>query len=251
MPARSPTSPAARALLVAALAATVLAGAATATPWRFALPDRLFPTGEAEATTPPPAPAPTGAPEAQSTPDALTVVAVVLAVAGALLILALLVLLARRVMTARAAPAEEETDDLPAGDAVAAGDAPAIPLADLQDAVQRALRHVDDAATPHDAVVAAWVALEDAAADHGTTRDPAETPTEFTGRLLAATPAPPASVAELRALYAEARFTRRPVAPAQVDRARHALHDVARSLDDAPAPTSPAAGPPPRDEDAR
>ena len=239
MAARSPTSPAVRALLVAVLAATVLIGAATATPWRFTLPDRVLPTGEAEAPPPPPAPAASGTPEAQGTPDAITVVAVALAVAGALLILALLVLLARRVMTALAAPPDDEDDALPAGDAVVAGDAPAIPLADLQDAVQRALRHVDDAATPHDAVVAAWVALEDAAADHGTTRDRADTPTEFTARLLAATPAPPASVAELRGLYAEARFTRRPVATAQVDRARDALLTVARSLDDTPAPTPP------------
>lgn len=244
MAARSPrtTSPATRALLVAVLVALVLLGAATATPWQLSLPEAVLPASPTDDPEPVRTPGPVGALEEQPTPDAFTVIAVVLAVAGALVILALLVLLGRRALARLAAPTEESGDTVPVGAGLAAETTAAIPLADLQDAVRRALRHVDDAASPHDAVVAAWVALEDAADTHGTTRDPAETPTEFTSRLLAATPAPAASVAQLRALYAEARFTRRPVAPDQVTRARDALRTVARALDAAAPPAPPTGG---------
>ncbi|GAA1735811.1 hypothetical protein GCM10009809_33750 [Isoptericola hypogeus] len=223
-----------RGLLVLLLAGLVVVGSATATPWRVSVPDVVLPDAATDLPVREEAPLPSsGAVPEQGTPETLTVVAIVLAVAGALLIVLLVVLLARRYLASLAAPAEEDGDDPPAPGGVAPGAAPAIALTDLQDAVQQALRRVDGAATPHDAVVAAWVSLEDAAATRGTARDPAETPTEFATRLLADTPAPAARVRELRALYAEARFTRRPVGPGQVARARDALRDVARALDDA------------------
>src|SRR5690606_38017162 len=114
--------------------------------------------------------------------EALTVIVVVLALLGALLILTLLYLLARRAL-AELRDTPEDDDDIP--DAVTPGAAaPALAVPERQDAVQLALARVDAAATPHDAVVAAWVALEDAAAEHGHRRAPAQTPTEFTGELL-------------------------------------------------------------------
>jgi hypothetical protein len=59
---------------------------------------------------------------------------------------------------------------------------------------------------PADAVQRAWLSLEDAAADQGTRRRPEQTPTEFTGSLLAAHEVDPAALAVLRGRYQRARF---------------------------------------------
>ncbi|KAA2263270.1 DUF4129 domain-containing protein [Solihabitans fulvus] len=66
--------------------------------------------------------------------------------------------------------------------------------------------HARAGGPPSDAVVAAWLLLEDAAADSGTRRQPHETPTEFTAALLAAHTVDQAALAALLDLYARARF---------------------------------------------
>jgi len=101
----------------------------------------------------------------------------------------------------------------------------------LADAVEEALRRLDEVREPRDAVVAAWVELENAAARHGWERDPAQTPTEFTAHLLAVSPAPPSDTATLRRLYQQARFAEQPVTTGQVGQARTALESIARELE--------------------
>ncbi|MGI8457883.1 MAG: DUF4129 domain-containing protein [Propionibacteriaceae bacterium] len=59
---------------------------------------------------------------------------------------------------------------------------------------------------PTDAIVAAWLALEEAAAASGVTRPPASTPTEFTTAVLGQTGAPVEPVQTLLHLYLHARF---------------------------------------------
>lgn len=59
---------------------------------------------------------------------------------------------------------------------------------------------------PQDAVIAAWVALEEAAGRSGVTRDPAATPTEFTVEVLDRTPADREATRRLLGLYLRARF---------------------------------------------
>lgn len=61
---------------------------------------------------------------------------------------------------------------------------------------------------PGDAVCEAWLALEEAAAGCGTARRPDQTPTEFTGAVLAEHDVDPAALATLRGLYQRARFAR-------------------------------------------
>jgi len=228
-------------LAATALALLVVLGAATATPWRFRLP--RFAVPEPAATAPAPAQRPGEIlPGDQPPPsyDVVTWIVVALSVAGAVLVAVLLWLLARRFVRSLAAPEDDDGDDLTPGHATTATVAE-LPLPELQDAVATALARIDGAATPHDAVVAAWVALEDAAAEHGTRRDPAQTPTEFTARLLTGhrddgrtVPAP--DVDTLRRLYQHARFTDRPVHPDDVDAARAALSHIARALDPARHP---------------
>ncbi|MFF2623985.1 DUF4129 domain-containing protein [Oerskovia jenensis] len=117
-------------------------------------------------------------------------------------------------------------------DLVATGAGVTLPSLTAQlPALRRGVKHarhlLDTAATPRDAVTAAWIALEDAAADTGHRRHPAQTPTEFTTTVLDATPADPDAVTTLLKLYQRARFTTRPLTPQDVDTARDCLERLA------------------------
>lgn len=230
-----------RALAALALVALVVLGAATATPWRVRPPEALL---EAVPGPAAPAPAPTLSPAATPEPPAApgsTDLGLVALLAVLLVLAVVLALVGRRILsTLRDAEPRHDPDTVEVGASVAEATAPAVSVDELQDAVTRALRRLDQAATPHDAVVAAWVSLEEAAARHGTARDPAQTPTEFTVELLHDTPAPPDPVATLRRLYHHARFTDRPVARDEVAAAREALVHIASALDD--HATAPRAG---------
>ncbi len=98
--------------------------------------------------------------------------------------------------------------------------------AGVADAVQALARDLP----PGDAVVAAWVALEQSAERSGVVRDRAQTPTEFTLELLDETRADPAASRTLLDLYLVARFSEHPVTAEHVSRARAALHEISRGL---------------------
>jgi hypothetical protein len=66
----------------------------------------------------------------------------------------------------------------PSGPMVIADDEPELPV--LRRGALEAQRHLVEIGRPIDAVVAAWLALEEAAASSGVRRSPAQTPTEFT-----------------------------------------------------------------------
>ncbi|MEO6087325.1 MAG: DUF4129 domain-containing protein [Umezawaea sp.] len=88
------------------------------------------------------------------------------------------------------------------------------------------------AGPPSDAVVAAWLSLEDAAASSGAPRQDHQTPTEFTGALLARYEVDTEAASTLRGLYQRARFG----VPGQVtardaDAAAEALERVVACLD--------------------
>jgi hypothetical protein len=222
------------------LTALVLAGAAAATPWDLRLPTLGLDLRLDEAPTPtvgappPPEPFPTDPPETGQT---LVTVLIALAVLAALL---LLWWAGRRILAALrdAPPPPHDPDQLDPGRDLGATQ-PALPTAELADAVTRALRHLDQATTPTDGVIAAWVALEEAAATHGTARDPAQTSTEFTTAVLTTTPAPAPELTTLRTLYQRARFTDHPVTDTDVTTARTALTTIARTLDEPPTAAHP------------
>lgn len=232
MPQPTPrTAPRARLALICTLVVVAVLGAATATPWTFSTP--RLPTVEIS-QAPQSQPAPSGTPEAppaqQPDPADNRWVVLVLVTLVGLLIAVLLTLAVRKLLSIRREPTDLDPDNLAAGTTTdTLGDD--IDLPELQDAVTRALRHLEGHARPRDAVVAAWVALEEAAERAGTRRDPAQTPTEFTSTVLAATPAPPDAVTRLRTLYQRARFTDRPIDTTTVAQARTALADIARTLD--------------------
>jgi hypothetical protein len=107
-------------------------------------------------------------------------------------------------------------------------------------AVRRAVRKASDVLTrpvppgqERDAVIRCWLALEDAAAQAGTARLPAQTPSEFTVTLLAEHDADEAATAQLLRLYHRARFGSpgsRPLDQHAVQEARGALARIDASL---------------------
>ena len=85
---------------------------------------------------------------------------------------------------------------------------------------------------PRNAIVACWLQLEDDVARAGLPRRASETSAEFTVRVLASYSLDPAPVADLAALYREARFSEHPMEQADRDRALVALRQIHVSLDD-------------------
>ena len=112
------------------------------------------------------------------------------------------------------------------GEAAFAG--PEVPRAVLEGADQ-GLEALERGA-PRNAIVAAWVALEGAAASAGLPRHPAETSTEYVTRVLRVWDVDPRSLAELAALYREARFSTHPLIEAHRRRAIAALDTIRSDL---------------------
>ncbi|MEV6282418.1 DUF4129 domain-containing protein [Kribbella sp. NPDC051770] len=76
----------------------------------------------------------------------------------------------------------------------------------LAEAVESGLSTVDSG-TATDAVIACWVALEEAAASAGVAREPSETPAEFTVRVLGVGGISEPELLRLAQLYREARYS--------------------------------------------
>ena len=144
---------------------------------------------------------------------------------GALLILAVLVRvltpLVRRLLANRRGEHQEVDTPYGATELLEAG-LPATPA--LEDGVAAATRLIDDERLPPgDAVIAAWVALEEAAARSGVARHSAQTASEFTVQVLDATQADPGATRRLLDLYLAARFSEHVLRSDDVRAARAAL----------------------------
>lgn len=103
-----------------------------------------------------------------------------------------------------------------------------IPRLRLKEAVKQARDLlVREGGRPRDAVIEAWVTLENAAAHK---RAPHETATEFTVGLLEKENADEAALRELRTLYQRARFGQDDVDDDSVTRARAALEQIMATI---------------------
>ncbi|WP_131103910.1 DUF4129 domain-containing protein [Ornithinimicrobium sufpigmenti] len=87
---------------------------------------------------------------------------------------------------------------------------------------------------PRNAVVACWVALEDAVYRSGLDQDPSLTASELTGKVLARWEVDPKAIRTLSAAYREARFSRHPITEDQrraaVDALEQIHHDLRRKV---------------------
>ncbi|MGB5953379.1 MAG: DUF4129 domain-containing protein [Ornithinimicrobium sp.] len=83
---------------------------------------------------------------------------------------------------------------------------------------------------PRNAVVACWVALEDALARAGAAPRAGETSLDLTQRILNRWQVDPAPLHQLADLFREARFSRHPITQAHADAAREALGHIHQGL---------------------
>jgi hypothetical protein len=105
--------------------------------------------------------------------------------------------------------------------------APGVPE-ELLDSTGEQLRLLADG-EPRNGIVAAWLSLETAAAATGLPRDPAETSTEYTTRVLHTWDIDPRSLGDLAMLYREARFSRHALTE---EHRRRAMRDLTTLHDD-------------------
>lgn len=84
---------------------------------------------------------------------------------------------------------------------------------------------------PRNAIVRCWLVLEQNAASAGVPRTPAETSSEYVERVVGRSSVDPGPIAELGALFREARFSSRPIDEARRAQAEHALRRTLMSLD--------------------
>ncbi len=93
----------------------------------------------------------------------------------------------------------------------------------LRRGLTRAEEILDSGREPRDAIVRAWIGLQEAAEDSGLTRRASETPTEFTTRVFQSVNADRAAAETLLALYLRVRFGTRPATQDDVAQARKAV----------------------------
>ncbi|WP_345764694.1 DUF4129 domain-containing protein [Diaminobutyricibacter sp. McL0608] len=115
-----------------------------------------------------------------------------------------------------------------------APDAPA-----LQRGFDRALSTLDENRIPRDAIERAWLGLQEAAEESGVQRRAAETPAEFTQRVLARVHADDDAARTLLTLYLRVRFGDTPVTDLDIAVARRSLERLAASWGDAPGADHP------------
>jgi hypothetical protein len=111
----------------------------------------------------------------------------------------------------------------------------------LRTGIELALQVLDEQREPADAIVRAWLGLQETAEESGIVRRPSETPTEFTSRILSRAFVDDRAVRTLLRLYLRARFGDHPVTSEDVTTVRTALQELVRTwpASDSPAGTGP------------
>lgn len=180
----------------------------------------------------------TGTPEPQEASHALRLDLTWLLVA--LVILAVIVVLAilwRRRRRPQAPPTLPELADLSGSELSDAPreEEPEAEPEQVRRGLDRAAEELAHPREPRDAIERAWVGLEEGAADSGVRRLAAETPAEFTARVVARVDADRDAAARLLAVYQRARFGSAPVTAEDVDTARAAVETLRVSWDRHPA----------------
>ena len=111
-------------------------------------------------------------------------------------------------------------------ESVAGAPAPEPDVQTIRRGIAAALVQMDADREPSDAIVAAWVGLEESAADAGMLRSPTETAGEFVTRILARDAAAATDIDELLRLYEGVRFGERSIDEADLRIARAALRRI-------------------------
>lgn len=178
-----------------------------------------------------PASAPSPPPVEQQGPDVVMIIIglVLLAVALTLLIVGIVRLVQMLVAIVRDRM-QPEPDAVATEVETATSAAPddGLDEATVQRGIAAALSSVAGHRDPGDAIIAAWLGLEETAADAGTGRGRAETPAEFTLRILLQRPGIDEPGRRLLALYEQVRFGGRRADEAMRSDAERALSAIER-----------------------
>lgn len=214
------------------LAALIAVAAAVSGPLDFAGP-RWQPGAAPRPTLPPSIATPTAAPTPTKPPvasGASTANFAWIAIVLGAVILAFIVFFVARFLLARrrertravAGTLQEVTDvvEIDADPSAETG----VPY--LRRGIRRALGLLDGDRDPSDAIIQAWLGLQESAEDAGFQRQSAETPTEFTTRILRRLEVDAGALATLRRLYLAVRFGEVVATAADVAEARNALEKL-------------------------
>jgi hypothetical protein len=104
--------------------------------------------------------------------------------------------------------------------------------------IELALQALDEQREPGDAVVRAWLGLQETAEESGIVRRASETPTEFTSRILSGAFADDRALRTLLRLYLRTRFGDHPVTAEDVAAVRDALQKLVSNWHAAAAATT-------------
>jgi hypothetical protein len=108
----------------------------------------------------------------------------------------------------------------------AAAPEPEVSAPMIRRGIHGALREIDERSIPGDAIIAAWVGLEESAADAGLTRGVSETPSEFALRIITTRSGISDAARELLRLYERVRFGGHVADEGDRDCARRALEQI-------------------------
>lgn len=211
------------ALFAVLLVATSLQGRPNINPPQFSPVEPLpQPLPEAETSTEPPLPV---EPSNEVLQEILGAVLLVVAIiAGALVLYAVFRVLQR---LWRDRPLRRRGADVPGtahGGLAEPEDTVAAPV--VRRGVAGALRTIEQHPVPSDAIVAAWVGLEETAADAGLRRGVSETPAEFALRLVSMQSAAAHPATRLLELYERVRFGGLEAGETERAHARAALREI-------------------------
>lgn len=197
--------------IVALFVALMLAASVQGLP-QFTPPPFTPPEGEA-----PPAPVPSSTdaappelPDVPASPIA-GIIGVILATLIALVIAVLVFLAVRRLIRLlremwRDRPLARQSAGEVKGGAGIAATAAEPDAATIRRGIDAALATIGTRPDPGDSIIAAWVGLEETSADAGSARQPSETPTEFTLRIVGRRDSIADELATLLRLYERVRF---------------------------------------------
>ena len=170
---------------------------------------------------------------------------------GIMVLIAVVARVARSLLAESGSEVDPGVDEIGSGvDEAGPDPAPDEPsVASLREGLVEAAARLRQGGQASDAVIAAWVALEDAACRSGVRRDVAATPTEFALEVLDRTSADRHATRSLLARYARARFSGLPVTDDDVEGAAADLEVLAATLragehtwTGGDSPTAPGAG---------
>jgi Domain of unknown function (DUF4129) len=99
----------------------------------------------------------------------------------------------------------------------------------LRTGIELALQVLDEQREPADAIVRAWLGLQETAEESGIVRRPAETPTEFTSRILGHAFTDDRAIRTLLRLYLQTRFGDHRATADDVAAVRSALQELVRT----------------------